>query len=316
MASLKEKSPVEDKINSGECFVIMPFSDPDGYVKGHFKHVYNDLIRPAIIKSGFEPFRADENMGANLIHLEILKKLLECPMALCDLSSRNPNVLFELGIRQAFDKPVVLVQEEGTANIFDISGINTIPYRGDLIYHEVLDDQEKISSAIDQTVNSLKNGYSINSIIRLLGIGEAAKVPVIKAAKENPMFQYILSELTIIKNELNRSKQNNEIFSARKSIEEISNYSITKCIDKFHRLEESVNEIINNNEFRPSLISELRSGMDECFDIMYKGHYSDLGEIHNQYFALNKRYAVYLKTHYEELTDDLKQAVDSTIKLK
>ena len=54
---------------------------------------------------------------------------------------KNPNVLFELGIRQAFDLPVVLIQEENTPRIFDISSINTLDYRKELIYREVIEDR-------------------------------------------------------------------------------------------------------------------------------------------------------------------------------
>ena len=72
-------------------------------------------------------------------------------MAICDLSTRNPNVLFELGIRQAYDKPVVLVQETGTDRIFDINGISCIDYDPSLIYRSVLDTQDKIANAIQET---------------------------------------------------------------------------------------------------------------------------------------------------------------------
>jgi len=80
------------------CLAIMPISDPEGYEKGHFRDVYEDLIKPACEEAGFQAIRGDEVKETNLIHLDILKKLLEAPMAICDLSSRNPNVLFELGI--------------------------------------------------------------------------------------------------------------------------------------------------------------------------------------------------------------------------
>lgn len=136
----KEKEKEKEK---EKCFVIMPISDPDGYETGHFKRVYEDIFYPAIEISGFIPFRADDSNAASLIQLEILKKLIDSPMAICDLSSRNPNVLFELGIRQAFDKPIALVQECNTPRIFDISSINTIEYRKERVYHEVLEDQQK-----------------------------------------------------------------------------------------------------------------------------------------------------------------------------
>src|ERR1044071_6759240 len=131
-----------DNTDKPHCFVIMPISDPDGYVPGHFKHVFDDIFAPACDKAGFCPIRADQVRQTNLIHLDILQKLIESPMALCDLSSRNPNVLFELGLRQAFDKPVVLVREVGTSDIFDIGPLRYTEYHRERVYHEVLADQE------------------------------------------------------------------------------------------------------------------------------------------------------------------------------
>lgn len=92
------------------CFVIMPISDTDGYDKGHFNRVYEHLIKPACEEAGFEPIRADDTSKANMIMIDILQKILECDMAICDLSSRNPNVFYELGLRQAFNKKLFLLK--------------------------------------------------------------------------------------------------------------------------------------------------------------------------------------------------------------
>ena len=54
--------PVTDK---GECFVIMPISDPEGYEEGHFRRVYEDILAPAIAAAGFIPVRADEDRRTN-----------------------------------------------------------------------------------------------------------------------------------------------------------------------------------------------------------------------------------------------------------
>lgn len=161
----------EEFRSKGKCFVIMPISDPEGYEKGHFRCVYEDLFEPAIKDAGYDPVRADDNKSSNMIQESIIRTIIESPMAICDLSTRNPNVLFELGIRQAFDLPVVLVQEENTPRIFDISTINTIDYRKTLGYREVISDREKICSAIEETFDGSKG---INSIIKLLDIGKAS----------------------------------------------------------------------------------------------------------------------------------------------
>lgn len=146
-----------------KCFVIMPISDHGDYPKGHFQKVYEQIFVPAIEEAGYDAFRVDEDNMCTQIVEKIFKAIQECPMALCDLSNRNPNVLYELGIRQAYDKPVVLVQDDKTERIFDISGINTISYNSSRLYEEVLDARGKITEAI----LTMKEGRH-TSIIKVL----------------------------------------------------------------------------------------------------------------------------------------------------
>ena len=146
-----------------KCFVIMPISDQGDYPKGHFQKVYEQIFVPAIKEAGYDAFRVDEDNMCTQIVEKIFKAIQECPMALCDLSNRNPNVLYELGIRQAYDKPVVLVQDDKTERIFDISGINTISYNSSRLYEEVLDARGQITEAI----LTMKEGRH-TSIIKVL----------------------------------------------------------------------------------------------------------------------------------------------------
>lgn len=125
-----------------ECFVIMPIADQDGYEPDHFKLVYEDIIKIACNDAGFKPIRADDVKQTNLIHKDILQKILETPIAICDLSSNNPNVLFELGIRQAFDKPVVLIKDKITKSIFDLSPLRYTEYVSTHKYRDVLKSQK------------------------------------------------------------------------------------------------------------------------------------------------------------------------------
>lgn len=145
-----------DQSAKADCFVIMPISDPDGYEQGHFGQVFDDLFTPACERAGYRAIRADQVRQTNLIHLDVLQKLIESPMALCDLSNSNPNVMFELGLRQAFDKPVVLVQEIGTPPIFDITPLRYTEYRRDMLYRQVIEDQEKIARAIYATKEAIE----------------------------------------------------------------------------------------------------------------------------------------------------------------
>ncbi|MFS8184215.1 hypothetical protein ACMG4P_22060 [Pseudovibrio denitrificans] len=163
------------KPKAKECFAIMPISDVEGYETGHFKRVYEDLITPACIGAGFTPRIASDVKETNLIQLDILKRLLDAPMAICDISTHNPNVLFELGIRQAFDKPTVIIQEKGTKGIFDISSIRYTEYDKRMGYRDVLDGQKAITEALQATANP--EGGSVNSIVNLLALAGPAEIP-------------------------------------------------------------------------------------------------------------------------------------------
>ena len=148
------------------CFVIMPFSDPEGYEDGHFGNVYKYTFKPAIEAAGYTPLRIDENTVSNLIHSKMMDELVNAPMVLCDLSTNNPNVLYELGIRHAFDKPVVLVQEYNQKRIFDIGSITIVPYHRTRLFEETVADQALITDAIIQTA-AAKANYSVMSMVAL-----------------------------------------------------------------------------------------------------------------------------------------------------
>lgn len=160
------KGTTEEAQQQKRCFVIMPFSDQEGYAPGHFRKVYDQIIKPAVESAGYEAYRVDENSVSDLITTKIFKAILDCDMAVCDLSSRNPNVLYELGIRHAFDKPVVLIKDNKTDRIFDIQGISTVEYRHERLYDEVLEDQKNISEAIISNENN-SSSYSIINIVKL-----------------------------------------------------------------------------------------------------------------------------------------------------
>lgn len=147
------------------CFVIMPISDQPQYPAGHFNKIYEQIIVPAVKEAGFEPVRADSNQICDSIMQKILKNLVECDMAISDLSSRNPNVMYELGIRQAYGKKVVLIQDDATDKIFDVAGINTVFYKRDRLYENVIKAKDDIANAIKETYAN--GSFSLMSIANL-----------------------------------------------------------------------------------------------------------------------------------------------------
>ena len=114
------------------CFVLMPFgkkTDAAGRAID-FDAVYAEIIRPAIVETGLEPIRADEEITGGIIHKPMFERLLLCPFAVADLTSANANVFYELGVRHAArPSSTVLLFAEGGRLPFDVAGLRALPYR-------------------------------------------------------------------------------------------------------------------------------------------------------------------------------------------
>ena len=182
---------------SKTCFIIMPISDTDGYDKGHFDRVYDYLIKPACEQAGFKPIRADKNQKANFIVIDILKQILNSDMAICDLSSRNSNVFFELGMRQAFNLKTVLIKDTKTPRSFDIAGLRCVDYSESLRVDEVRQSIDAISKSLTETFDATDE---VNSFVQLLAVEGPAKLP--DRTKISSETNFILAEIHRLREEI------------------------------------------------------------------------------------------------------------------
>ena len=111
----------------------MPFGkkQDNGGLFIDFDSVYFDLIFPAIEETGLKSIRADEEKVGGIIHKPMFERLILCEYAVVDLTTANPNVFYELGVRHAV-RPysTVLLYAEGTKQLpFDIASLRAIPYK-------------------------------------------------------------------------------------------------------------------------------------------------------------------------------------------
>ena len=105
------------------AFVAMPFSEKtESYPVGFYNEVFNSLIIPAASEAGFRVETARKD-GSDIIQSTIVKRLLDADLVIADLSDHNPNVLFELGLRLAAEKPTALIRAKGTKPIFDVDNM-------------------------------------------------------------------------------------------------------------------------------------------------------------------------------------------------
>ncbi len=215
---------------SDKCFVIMPISDKQGYPIGHFTKVYEQIFKPAIKEAGYKPYRVDEDCLSSSIIQKIYDGLTKAPMAICDLSSANPNVLYELGIRHSFDLPVILVKDEKTNFIFDISTINTVTYQSDRVYENVISAIENIKTAIEET--KIQSGRG--TVLSILNVEKA--IIAEKRLNQEDKTELILNRIMV---DLQQIKEMSLMNEKRKNIFKYS-------ADDSNRLL-YVNTVINNS---------------------------------------------------------------------
>lgn len=99
---------IEEPPKLSICFVIIPF-DGDS---GPFTKRYNDVYKPAIITSGFQPYRVDRDPSVQGILEKIVSEISSSTVCFADITEDNPNVWFEVGYGLAQDKPLLMVSDK------------------------------------------------------------------------------------------------------------------------------------------------------------------------------------------------------------
>lgn len=128
------------------CFTIMPFG-------GYFDTYYSDIFKPAIEEAGLKPCRADDLFRPSAIVNDIWSMTKSAKLILADLTGKNPNVFYELGLAHALAKPAILVTESLEDVPFDLRGLRIIDYnKNDPAWGGAL--RERITASIRETLQS------------------------------------------------------------------------------------------------------------------------------------------------------------------
>ena len=138
----------------------MPLSPIDGLPATHWNEVFA-LISASVasIKDlSFTVKMVSDSDDVGVIHHRIVSNLYQNDIVVCDVSAKNPNVMFELGMRLAFDKPVVIIKDNATDYAFDTGVIEHIPYPRDLRFSQMVDFQAKLAHKVEQTYRNAKQG--------------------------------------------------------------------------------------------------------------------------------------------------------------
>jgi hypothetical protein len=124
----------------------MPFAEP-------FETYYKKIIKPAVDDNELYAVRGDSLFRSTHIMDDIWSAITESTLVIAELTGKNPNVYYELGLAHAMKKPAILISSNIEDVPFDLRPLRVLIYdKNDPDWGATL--KLNISKAIDETLSS------------------------------------------------------------------------------------------------------------------------------------------------------------------
>lgn len=165
---------------TNSCFVLMPFSPS-------YDAEYKRVIQPAVEAAGLECIRGDEIYSKPQITADIWKSLRAARIVIAELTGRNSNVFYELGLAHAIGKPAIILTRKEDDVPFDLKGLRYVYYNvDDPFWGETL--QTTITSVLQKVLEEEQFGTVFEDITPVGKIQYPAKkpIPAVKRAITEP----------------------------------------------------------------------------------------------------------------------------------
>ena len=133
---------------SDYCFILMPFGDTSDVQK-----VYRDHVKPMLeSRCGLRCERANDIYGISGVMQSVWEGINRARLVLADLTGKNPNVFYELGIAHTLGKPVVILTQSMRFVPFDLRHLRCI------VYEYKPRSITKLETALENTVKRVLSG--------------------------------------------------------------------------------------------------------------------------------------------------------------
>jgi sigma54-dependent transcription regulator len=105
------------------CFVLMPFAE-----ERDLQVIYSDHLRPVVERCGLRCERADDIYDISGVMQSVWEGINKARVVIADLTGRNANVFYELGIAHTLGKPVIMLTQAIDFIPFDLRHLRCIVY--------------------------------------------------------------------------------------------------------------------------------------------------------------------------------------------
>lgn len=237
--------------------LVMPIASIEDCGAEHWLDV-QAIIKDAVSNiPGFDAIRVNlvsESNSSGLIHKRIVQGLYSSHVVICDVSCKNPNVMFELGMRLAFDKPTIIIKDNKTSYTFDAGGIEHIEYPRDLRFQKIVEFKETLSIKVLATYRDWRADPNHSPFLKSFGSFKVATIEQTEVTVDKLMLD-MMTELQADISSIKRIVTPNNSNAVKKNIYGISTQT-EKLIEKLtieFLQQNNLNNIGDNSEQQKEL---------------------------------------------------------------
>lgn len=234
--------------NTKTCGLVMPISAIDGCSAEHWtevKTIITDAIE-SIEDIDFTVKLVSDADDVGVIQKRIVQNLYKSDIVVCDVSGKNPNVMFELGLRLAFDKPTIIVKDDKTDYSFDTGVIEHVSYRRDLRFSSIVSFKKQLSEKLIATLTEAEKNPDHSTFLKNFGTFHVATLKENEVSSDKiviEMLSDLQTEVAMLRRRVNRTPPRGSIVEGRARIKHVLHNWISEnnCSD--------MTEIIGNEDF-------------------------------------------------------------------
>lgn len=251
---------MSENVASLSCGIVMPISAIDGCDEKHWADVQSIIIEAcdAITEFDVKARVVSDADDVGMIHKRIVRNLYNSDVIICDVSGKNPNVMFELGMRLAFDKPTIIVKDDKTNYSFDTGVIEHLQYPRDLRFHTIVAFKESLARKIVSTYQTQIDKPDSSVFLKNFGAFKVASLDVEKVSSDTmmlDMLQEIQSELRIMRRGNTTTNNHRLTMNVISDLAVKASRTIKSMADENPRL--TVSSLLNDEELMRRLEDEL-----------------------------------------------------------
>lgn len=146
---------------SKKCLIISTIYEEGTTERDSFDDKIRYMIKPVLRELGYETILADERYIVGMISAKTIKEIINADMMIVDISDNNPNIFYQIAIRNSLNRPLIILKQPTQGPLYDIdeSRILSIDGSSPRLWHETI-TKLKIQ-ILNAEKNKAASSYSI-----------------------------------------------------------------------------------------------------------------------------------------------------------